>query len=898
LRSLLLLGAVATALYCSGSHPDGPPEAPAAIALYDGDGQTAEAGTVVPLVPRVRVTSSSGAPVAGATVLFAVKSGAGAVTGASAQSNADGVAGPVRWTLGPGAGTQQLAATVTGLASVTFTATATAGAPASVTINAGNNQSATAGSAVAAAPSVIVRDANGNPVPGVTVSFAVASGGGSLTGAAPVTGANGIATVGNWTLGTTAGTNTLTATVSGLAPVTFTATGAAGAPASLTINSGNNQTATVGTQVPTPPSAIVRDANGNPVPNVAVGFLVATGGGSLTGGSATTNAAGIAAVGSWTLGAAAGSNTLTATVSGLAPVTFTATGVAGAAASVGIMAGNNQSATAGTAVATPPRVLVRDAANNPVVGLSVGFAVATGGGSVTGPTATTGADGTAAVGSWTLGASAGANTLTATVGGQAPVTFTATGTAGLPASLTINNGNNQSATSGSAVGIAPSVIVRDTHGNPVSGVTVNFAVASGGGSLSGATPLTGANGIAMVGSWTLGTTAGGNTLTATAGLLGPVTFTATGAAGAPASLTINGGNTQTATAGTAVSIAPSVIVRDANSNPVPSVTVSFAVASGGGSLLSGSPLSGANGIATVGSWTLGTTAGANTLTATVGGLPPVTFTATGVASTSAYDIDLLPVGFLTARQLQAFTSAVTRWRQIVTGDLSDIPQLSISLGSCVAWQPAITNRFVDDLLIFVTVRTGDGAGGVLASAGPCVVRGSNQLPAAGFIQLDIADVASMEANGTLDDVVLHEMGHVLGIGTVWEVKGLLTGARTADPVFTGPAAIAGYVSVGAAAGPVPVENTGGAGTRDAHWRESALGNELMTGFVGTSPMPLSLVTVGSLTDMGYVANNSAADPYRLTGALRAGAATPATGPWEDLTTPITVVDDSRPAGPR
>jgi hypothetical protein len=93
-------------------------------------------------------------------------------------------------------------------------------------VNAGNSQSAAAGSAVATAPSVIVRDANNNPVANVGVTFAVVSGGGTITGATAVTDVNGIATVGSWTLGAAAGANTLTATVDGLAgsPVTFSAT--------------------------------------------------------------------------------------------------------------------------------------------------------------------------------------------------------------------------------------------------------------------------------------------------------------------------------------------------------------------------------------------------------------------------------------------------------------------------------------------------------------------------------------------------------------------------------------------------------------------------------------------------------------------------------------------------
>ena len=156
----------------------------------------------------------------------------------------------------------------------------------------------------------------------------------------------------------------------------------------------------------TPPSVIVTDAHGNPVPGVSVAFAVATGGGSATGSPATTNAAGIAAVGSWTLGTIAGNNTLTAISGSLSgsPVTFTATGTAGPAAQIASNSGDGQSASAGTAVSTPPSVIVEDANNNPVTGVSVTFAVASGGGSASGLSTTTDAAGIAAVGSWTLGA--------------------------------------------------------------------------------------------------------------------------------------------------------------------------------------------------------------------------------------------------------------------------------------------------------------------------------------------------------------------------------------------------------------------------------------------------------------------------------------------------------------
>src|SRR4029077_17630132 len=115
---------------------------------------------------------------------------------------------------------------------------------------------------------------------------------------AVTTATNGIATVASWTLGNTAGSNTLTATSGSLngSPVTFTATGTADAATQIAINAGNNQSATVGNSVATAPAVLVQDAHGNPVVGVGVTFAVATGGGSVTGGSQTTNASGIATV--------------------------------------------------------------------------------------------------------------------------------------------------------------------------------------------------------------------------------------------------------------------------------------------------------------------------------------------------------------------------------------------------------------------------------------------------------------------------------------------------------------------------------------------------------------------------------------------------------------------------
>jgi hypothetical protein len=131
------------------------------------------------------------------------------------------------------------------------------------------------------------------------------------------------------------------------------------------------------------------------------------------------------------------------------------------------------------------------------------------------------------------------------------------------------------------------------------------------------------------------------------------------------------------------------------------------------------------------------------------------------------------------------------------------------------------------------------------------------------MRLITADGA-LEQSGRLGDVILHELGHVLGIGTVWDLTGTIDGEGTADPFFNGNDARQSFLLAGGtspAGYGVPVENTGGAGTRDSHWRESVLGAELMTGWISGSSNPLSAITIASLGDLGY-GDPSRADPFR------------------------------------
>jgi adhesin/invasin len=179
------------------------------------------------LTVTVRVTTSSGGVIAGAAVTFAVTSGGGSVASTSVATDDQGQAS-TGWTLGTTTGSNGLTATVAGVPSVTFTATGIPGPPTTVAVVAGDGQSARVGDPVTVPPAVAVQDRYHNPVPNVQVTFAVSAGGGTVAGAAPVTDAQGIARVGRWTLGLFSATHQLTATATGLPPVTFAAIGVSG----------------------------------------------------------------------------------------------------------------------------------------------------------------------------------------------------------------------------------------------------------------------------------------------------------------------------------------------------------------------------------------------------------------------------------------------------------------------------------------------------------------------------------------------------------------------------------------------------------------------------------------------------------------------------------------------
>ena len=605
------------------------PAAANQIVKTAGDAQSAPVSTTLPTPPSVTVRDKYGNPVSGATVTFAATAPNGSVTGASPATNALGVAAVGSWTVGTLAKTDSLSASVSGIATPSvFTATVTAGSASAMVKSAGGT-TGTVNTNVAPAPAVLVTDQFGNPVAGVTVTFAATAANGTVTGGSVGTSGSGVATVGSFKLATTARTDTLTASAPGLTSVSFIVTAGPDVPNTATKNGGDGQTVAAGTNVTPAPSVLVKDQFGNPVPGFAVTFAVATGGGSLMGGNATTSASGIATVGSWTLGNATGSNSLTATVAALPVLTFTATGVAGAATTITRTSPASQSDTIGATAGTDS-VKITDQFGNPVPGITVTWGIG-GTGTLTPFSATTSATGIAKA-TRVLGTAPGSVTDTASATGLtgSPVTFAVTTSAGHAATLVKGAGDGQTDTAGATLPIAYTDSVKDRAGNPVAGVTVTWGVA-GGGSITPSS-ITGANGVAAA-TRLLGTTAGVQTASGTAaGLAGsPTSFSATATHGNAKTLAIVAGtNNQAATINTAVSPPPGAKVTDQFGNPVPGVTVTYALGVGGatnGALTGTSPTTDATGIATLGTWTLGSAAKPDTVTAVAAGLTgsPLTF---------------------------------------------------------------------------------------------------------------------------------------------------------------------------------------------------------------------------------------------------------------------------------
>ena len=481
-------------------------------------------------------------------------------------------------------------------------------------------------------------------------------------------------------------------------------------------------------------------------------------------------------------------------------------------------------------------------------------------------------NGRATSGKWTLGTVSGMQTVTARTGTVSVVAMTASVAPG-PFVRLVTVSPTITGVAGSVVPTPTSVKAVDTFGNGVPRIQVQFGLFAGAGTLTGRTQTTDDNGIATLGSWQLGPTAGAQSIRADESRTGATTMIFATALPAPVSqFVVIDGNAQTGQANKRLCTSPVIAVRDQFGNGIAQIPIVFTPGAGSGTVTDGSVVSSpGTGYATVGAWILSGSA-TQTLVVTSPSVPGVSATLTAtVAPAAAYSVCARYLGDGgTPRQRQAVATAVQRWQRVIVGHVQTTPLVE-SANRCFAGAPAV-NESVEDLLVFVQITSIDGPGNVVARAGPCTVHQPSGLTQMGLLQLDSTDMELLLGQGTLDNMVTHEFGHVLGFATLWNSsgRGLLNGSGTDDPFFSGASARAQFAQLfpSYVGNVVPVENTGNVGTRDTHWRRSVFNNELMQGF-SQAIMPMSRVTVGSLGDLGYVVDLSKADPFTPGAAVQA-----------------------------
>jgi len=290
------------------------------LSATGGNNQAGAVGSTlaVPLSIQAR-DPYSGAPISGVTVAFSDFGKGGTFSSPNATTDSTGTA-TTNYTLPTKPGVITISGTSSGYAAAAYTETANAGTPSTLGMVSGAGQAGTVGTTLAKPAVVVVKDAFGNVVPGVAVTFSDGGAGGTFSTNPVTTNSAGQASV-SYTLPTVARSYTLSASTAGVT-LNFSERANAGAPTSLTIVSGNNQTAPPNTQLPAALLVVVKDQYGNAVSGVTVSFSDGGAGGKLSSSTGTTAGTGKASV-TYVTPPTTGSVSITASVTGLTPVSFT-----------------------------------------------------------------------------------------------------------------------------------------------------------------------------------------------------------------------------------------------------------------------------------------------------------------------------------------------------------------------------------------------------------------------------------------------------------------------------------------------------------------------------------------------------------------------------------------------
>jgi hypothetical protein len=510
---------------------DGPtvparPEPPAAIVVVSGDSQSAPAGEELPQPVCVKVTDRNGSTLVGVRVQFRVRAGGGRVREEYVTTDGTGIA-VGHWVLGTAVNQiQQLESIIPAESGVTlsamFTATVRPAAASQLVMRGGNNQGGMLGEVLPESLAVRVTDRYGNGVPDIAVVWSAnGASGDTVTARSNSSDTSGVVKAA-WRLGARLDVpHRVTVSAAGLTPITFSAAAAVPPTARLATVAGDAQRGPVGTALPE--SLVVRLtlSNGAPIQGATVQWAVSTGAGIIAPQATVTDATGIVKT-EWVLGTAVVPNGVTATVSGLAPVTFSAQAIADTPASLEKVAGDAQHGVPGQLALDSLVVRMLDRHGNPVPAAVVDFSVTSGDGTVDPARTTTDADGRAAT-RFRLGSAGSANAVTATGDNGPSATFLVEGSPGSDWKLTVTAGSGLSVAAGAFIDLQ--VRLSDGADRPLQGATVEWS-ATDGGRPEHATTMTGADGIASNG-WTVACGLRTQFMTATVTGMPPATLSAT-----------------------------------------------------------------------------------------------------------------------------------------------------------------------------------------------------------------------------------------------------------------------------------------------------------------------------------------------------------------------------------
>ncbi|MFT3698765.1 MAG: Ig-like domain-containing protein [Kofleriaceae bacterium] len=603
--------------------------APNAITIVSGNNQSATVAQTFSQHLIAKVTDSANQPVAGASVGF-VSGGATAsaalisspvTTDSSGQATLDAVANTT-------AGSYTLTVGVSGK-NVGFSLTNTAGAVASLSATGGSGQSARVTQPFATQLTAHAADAYGNSVPGASVAFSAPY---ASFSAAALTNASGNTTT-TATAGTLATQYTATAT-SGAFSATYSLSNTPGPAATIAVQDGAPQDATVTQAFAAPIRVIAKDAQGNTTPGESISFVAPTTGptAALSGASATTDQSGIAGV-TATANTKSGSYDVTASLTSGATVALHLTNDADAPYAIAVVPSSSpQRMTVLQQYSSPLAITVTDQYGNPAPNATVTYSAP----SAPAATATlaplsttTDSTGTAQT-TATASAKAGAFVVYASVTGIAdPVAFSLSNTAGSPANLSVSTGDAQSTTVDHDFSAALAVLVQDADGNPVPNAVITYTAPTtdATASLSAGTAQTDSTGVASITAHASHFRGTYNVTASATGASSPLSFALTNNADAPASIVAAEDATPQAQEVSHAYVHALVAhVYDQFGNNVPNATVTYsAPATGATSTLSASSVQTADdGTATV-SATASSVSGSYPVYATTGALAPAEF---------------------------------------------------------------------------------------------------------------------------------------------------------------------------------------------------------------------------------------------------------------------------------